>query len=43
MREDLLKSDFGEAMMRIQNLEHQNLDMLKVINNAYLLQKEFRK
>ena len=43
MREELIKSEFGDVMLKIQNLEQQNLDISKMINNAYLLQKEFRK
>lgn len=43
MREELIRSEFGDVMLKIQNLEQQNLDISKMINNAYLLQKEFRK
>jgi hypothetical protein len=37
MREDLIKFEFGEIIMRLQNLEKQELDINKIINNAYLL------
>ncbi|KAM3128668.1 hypothetical protein pb186bvf_019236 [Paramecium bursaria] len=43
MRDELIESEFGEIMMKLQNLDQQKLDVNRIIELAYRLRKEYKK
>lgn len=43
MREDILKGEFGDIMMKLQSLNASNLVTQRIIENAYLVKKQFKK